>query len=40
MQNDLQIFLEYFLHKYSPKGNRVLDKETVDILSAYDWWRQ
>ena len=36
-ENDLQIILEYFLHKYSPKGNRVLDKETVDILSAYDW---
>ena len=34
---DFPLFLEYFLSKYSAKGKRSLDKETADILNAYDW---
>lgn len=34
---DFLLFLECFLSKYSAKGKRSLDKETADILNAYDW---
>ncbi|SFP51750.1 PAS domain S-box-containing protein [Oscillibacter sp. PC13] len=36
-ENDLQLFLKYFMHKYNPKGDMRLSKEAVDILSSYEW---
>ncbi|MEG2174107.1 MAG: sigma 54-interacting transcriptional regulator [Oscillospiraceae bacterium] len=36
-ENDLQLFLKYFMHKYNPKGDMHIAKETIDILSAYEW---
>lgn len=36
-EDDFKLFLKFFLQKYNPKGDMQLSKETVDILSAYDW---
>lgn len=36
-ENDLQLFLKYFMEKYNPQGDMSLSKETLDILSRYNW---
>lgn len=36
-ENDIQLFLTYFMHKYNPKGDMHLSKETIDILTRYEW---
>lgn len=36
-ENDIKLFLDYFMRKFNPKGDMRIDRETMDILYRYEW---
>ena len=36
-ENDIKLFIRYFMNKFNPKGDIRIDQETMDILCRYEW---
>lgn len=36
-ENDMRMFIQYFMNKFNPKGDMRIDREALDILCKYEW---